>query len=256
MLHYNINPEYKSLIKEFRDIKTWFHKEGTTIYKIRNEIKIIEIDRLRLCVKSFGRPNIINKFVYAWLRKSKAQRSFINSEKLLKLGIETPEPIAWLEFRDRFGFITHSYYISLYQEHAFTFEGVFGKDLAATEEIIRDFAHYAWEQLHLKGVEHLDLGQGNILVRPHAERWHFSLVDTNRMRFNRKKLRRRGFANLRRLGGSPIEMSMLANYYAEAKNKNPFWGIIQLSFYKLRFQTLRSLRKAITKPFKHLIPTH
>ena len=252
MLHYSINPKYKEIEKHFSTIQKWFPEEGSTIYKIRNEIKVIELEGHRLCVKAFAPANPINRIVYAWLRKSKAKRSFLNAFKLQKLGIDTPEHLAWLEFRNRFGFLTHSYYISLYQEHAFTLAGVFGQKMAAKEEILRDYAHFAWEQLHLKGVKHLDLGQGNVLVRPHTEKWHFSLVDINRMKFNQKGLRHRGFSNLRRLNASPIEMAMLASYYAEARQSNPLWGIIQLGWYKLRFQKLRNLRKSITRPLKNM----
>src|SRR5690554_2325297 len=102
MLHYSINPKYKEIEKHFSTIQKWFPEEGSTIYKIRNEIKVIELEGHRLCVKAFAPANPINRIVYAWLRKSKAKRSFLNAFKLQKLGIETPEPLAWLEFRDRF----------------------------------------------------------------------------------------------------------------------------------------------------------
>jgi hypothetical protein len=251
MLSYILNPNFGELEEILPRISHIFANKGTTIYKIRNEIKVIEINGLKLCVKSFGQPSIINRFAYAFVRQSKAKRSYNNAFKLRAMGIATPEPICWIEERNQRGFITRSYYLSLYEEHAFTLAKVFNHDLPQKETIIKDFAYFACHMLHKQGVRHLDLGQGNVLVKKTDHGFSFSLVDINRIRFNSHKTRRNGFSNLRRLGGTPIEMSMLASYYAEAKHLNPDWGIIQLSFYKLRFQKLRSFRKMMTAPLKN-----
>ncbi|GAO29623.1 lipopolysaccharide kinase InaA family protein [Geofilum rubicundum] len=250
MLSYQLNPNYGHLAAVLPKMNERFAQNGTTIYKIRNEIKVLEINGNKLCVKSFGPPNLINRYAYAFLRMGKAKRSFYNAYKLREMGVATPEPVAWVEFRDKHGFISHSYYISLYEAHTFTLAKVFNNQLPEKEAIIRDFAFYACHILHKQGIRHLDLSQGNVLVHKSNNRYSFSLVDINRMRFNSRKTHRNGFSNLRRLGGSPIEMSMLANYYAEARQKNPIWGIIQLSLYKLRFQHFRSFKKSILTPLK------
>lgn len=252
MISYVLNPNYRELEEMLPQIKTIFATRGTTIYKIRNEIKVIEINGLKLCVKSFGKPSIINRFVYAFLRQGKAKRSYYNAHRLLELGIATPVPVCWMENRNQNGFITNSYYISLYEEHDFTLAKVFNNDLPEKETIIKEFAYYTCKVLHRQGIQHQDLGQGNVLVKKTSSGYAFSLVDLNRMRFNSQKTRRNGFSNLKRLGGSPIEMSMLASYYAEAKHLDPVWGIIQLSFHKLKFQKIRSFRKIISAPFKKM----
>jgi hypothetical protein len=250
MLSYKLNPNYGHLEAVIPTMNELFAQNGTTIYKIRNEIKIIQINGYRFCVKSFGPPSIVNRYAYSFLRMGKAKRSFYNAYKLQELGVATPEPVGWVEFRSTRGIITRSYYISHYEPHDFTLAKVFNKQLPEKETIIRDFAFYACHVLHKQGIRHLDLSQGNVLVNKTNKGYSFSLVDINRMRFNSKKTHRNGFSNLRRLGGSPIEMSMLANYYAEAMQKNPTWGIIQLNFYKLRFQHFRSFKKSITAPLK------
>ncbi len=252
MLSYLLNPKYRELKEVLPEINILFATSGTTIYKIRNEIKILEMNGHKLCVKSFGQPSLFNRFAYAFLRKGKAKRSYYNAFRLQEMGVATPEPVCWIEDRNQRGFITRSYYISLYKEHEFTLARVFNNDLPSKEIIIRDFANYACNVLHKQGIRHLDLGQGNVLVNRIKNGYAFCLVDINRIQFNSKKTRSNGFSNLRRLGGTPIEMSMLASYYAEAKNQNPVWGIIQLSFYKLRFQKFRSLKKLITAPLKNM----
>ena len=52
MLHYSINPKYKEIENTSPPFKM-VSEEGT-IYKIRNEIKVIELEGHRLCVKAFA----------------------------------------------------------------------------------------------------------------------------------------------------------------------------------------------------------
>ena len=181
--------------------------------------------------------------------EKQGKRSFLNAFKLQKLGIETPEP--WpARIPQPFRLPYPSYYISLIRNMPSPWPGSLDKNGRQR----RDSATLRTlpGSNSTSRVKHLDLGQGNVLVRPHTEKWHFSLVDINRMKFNQKGLRHRGFSNLRRLNASPIEMAMLASYYAEARQSNPLWGIIQLGWYKLRFQKLRNLRKSITRPLKNM----
>ncbi|MCA1745843.1 MAG: hypothetical protein LC643_09130, partial [Bacteroidales bacterium] len=156
MLSYQLNPNYLDLEEALPNIKDLFAKSGTTIYKIRNEIKTLEIKGHKLCVKSFGQPNIINRYAYAFLRMGKAKRSYYNAFRLKEMRVATPEPVAWVEFRDQQGFITHSYYLSLYAPHDFTLAKVFNNNLPEKEAIIRDFAFYACHVLHKQGIWHLD----------------------------------------------------------------------------------------------------
>ena len=48
---------------------------------------------------SFNLPGCINSYVYTTLRKSKAERSYLNSKKLQQLGFRTPAIIAYAEVR-------------------------------------------------------------------------------------------------------------------------------------------------------------
>ena len=44
-------------------------------------------------VKSFHRPNLINRFVYGIFRPSKAKRSYIHAGMFLEIGVGTPRPV-------------------------------------------------------------------------------------------------------------------------------------------------------------------
>ncbi|MGQ1947678.1 lipopolysaccharide kinase InaA family protein [Geofilum sp. OHC36d9] len=250
MLRYNIHPDFIDLKNYITDIGNTFQKEGKTIYHIRNEIKIIDHKELKLCVKSFGSPNLFNQLMYAYFRKSKAHRSFDNAIKLNSLHINTPQPVAWIEYRDKKGLIKQSYYLSLYQPHNFTMTTAFRLNGAQQNELIRQFAIYVYEKLHKNGVLHKDLNVGNILVIQTSQNYSFSLVDINRMTFKRRITPRQGLSNLRRMGGNAIEMSMLASYYSEACQQNPILGTVRLGIYKYRSQIFRRTRKKIFAPLK------
>jgi hypothetical protein len=54
MLNYQINPAYSSFEGIINNLRVTFQEIGTTIYKIRNEVKVIEYNGMKFCVKSFS----------------------------------------------------------------------------------------------------------------------------------------------------------------------------------------------------------
>lgn len=255
MLNYQINPAYSSSEGIINNLRVTFQEIGTTIYKIRNEVKVIEYNGMKFCVKSFGPPNIFNLFAYSFFRSSKAKRSYENALRLMRMGIPTPAPVAFVEYYDNRGFISNSFFISLYQEHDYRMDEVLHQDVPGKEDIIRQFARYVSNTLHLNGILHLDFGGNNVLVSKINGRYEFYLIDLNRMRFRKQIGISQGISNLKRLQGSPIEMSLLANHYAIARNHNPLYSIIRLGLYKVRHQQVRDFRRSVFGPFKRLIMT-
>lgn len=139
MIDYQINPKYKPLEKAILDIPRRFDREGEVIDNKRNVIKILEVEGERFNVKSFKKPNVVNQFAYAYVRKGKAQRSFEYANTLLERGVDTPEPIAYIVYRNVFG-VTRSFYISRQEEYDYTFRDLRVKRPADLEFILREFA--------------------------------------------------------------------------------------------------------------------
>ena len=77
-----------------------------------------------------------------------------------------------------------------------------GFDGAFREEVTKHFARYA-AQLHASGFIHKDFSAGNILFDRINERFHFSLLDTNALKWGKKISVERGCQNFARLVGPP-----------------------------------------------------
>lgn len=81
MIKFQINPKYNHLKEEILALPQRFENEGEVIYAWRNLIKVLTIKGLKINVKSFKVPHIINRFAYRYIRKSKAERSYLNADR-------------------------------------------------------------------------------------------------------------------------------------------------------------------------------
>jgi len=192
-----------------------FDKEGTVIYRSRNEIRVFDVNGSAINVKRFKTPILINRFVYTFLRLSKAQRSFQYALKLKSLDIETPQPVAYILIK-KGGLLYDSYYISRQADCNRNFYE-FGKGgVEGREQILRAFAGFSAD-IHNKGVLHKDFSPGNILFKEENGAIKFCLVDINRLRFGPVSIKK-GCANFARLWGDEGMFSLLAREYAAARH--------------------------------------
>ena len=148
----------------------------------RNVIKMVKIDTVNLNIKAFKIPNIINRIVYNFFRKSKAQRSYEYANKLIELGVGTPKPIAFFEYKTSFLF-GKSFYVSEQLDCDLTYREL-TKDFNYPnyDAILRAFTRFTYN-LHEKGVRFLDHSPGNTLIKKNKTSYDFYLVDLNRMNF-------------------------------------------------------------------------
>lgn len=156
--------------------------DNRSLYKGRNKVVATTLESgIEVNVKAFRIPIAINRFAYGWIRRGKARRAFEFGLKMISMGISTPRPFAYVECFDNIGFLQESYFVSEqlngWEEIRFAASRPdFGPLADALASFVADF--------HAKGVKMKDLSPGNVLVRTEpGGRYHFSLVDTNRMRF-------------------------------------------------------------------------
>lgn len=219
-MNYEINEKYSSLKEVVLNIPKLFEESDNIIYKGRNTIKILNVDGLNLNIKSFKIPNIVNRFAYKYVRPSKAKRSFHYGQKLLSKGINTPDPVAYIEYSTCLG-LTYSYYISIHEQSDYTFRELIGRNIDEISGVLTAFTRFTYK-LHEQGVYFIDHSPGNTLVKELGDSYKFSLVDLNRTKFYEKPLDvELGIRNFYRLGSTPEMVEIMAKEYARLRDIDP-----------------------------------
>ena len=220
--------------------------EGTPIHIGRNEVRIVEIDGIKLVIKYFKRITLANRFIYAHFRKSKAQRSYENSEMLRQKGFSSPEPVAYINCLSR-GILTKSYYICLYSDYR-PIKELLGLPLAEAQAPLEAFARFTYK-LHKSGIFHQDYSTSNVLFQSFEGGYDFSLIDNNRIRFCRYG-HMRSISNLMKRQVIPIEyMGIIAAEYAKDANSNGLDILNYMTIFKMLFIKEKSMM-AVLKSFK------
>jgi len=220
-MNFVINPKFKKDEQAIIKIVDNFSTLGKKFdQRDRNQIRLIELNGEIINVKSFKKPNFINKIVYRYFRKSKAKRSFEHANILLQNQIGTPKPIAFIEKFDFFG-LTQSYYLSQHLNYDLTFREV-SQDFSYpdSENILKQFTQFCYK-LHQTGIDFLDHSPGNTLIKKINQRlYNFYLVDLNRMRFHKKMNFKTRIKNLSRLTPKKEIVHFISSQYATISGEN------------------------------------
>ena len=224
---------------------------GLTLHSGRNLIKRLSIttpgdDSIQVVVKEFAVPARPRGFVYAHLRRSKALRCMSNATRLLEKGVDTPDPIACIEFHE-FGCLRRSHYVSRYWRHDYDLTALLYRGASRgpeTHALLERLATFTAAQ-HDLGVMHLDYNPGNILVRTRRDGFDFSLVDLNRLRFKQLGLDDR-ISGLARLTTNMNYLRIIGRCYAALIGVDPDDFCRRLEAAQHRFLTRRRRMKRMT----------
>lgn len=216
----------------------------------RNKIKLFDFEGKTINIKSFKIPNLINKVVYRFFRKSKARRSFEFAHRLLENGIGTPQPFAYVENHDLIG-LTDSYYVSEHLDCDLTYrELVEIADYPDRDNILRQFTRFSY-LLHQKGIEFKDHSPGNTLIKKAVINgdYEFFLVDLNRMEFHREMDFKLRMKNLCRLTPHKEMVAVMSNEYAKISGESESLIFETLWKYTSDFQYKYYRKKRLKKKF-------
>jgi len=196
-----------------------FQTSGSMIGKgNRNVVKVFDLNGINVNVKAFKVPHLLNKIVYRFFRESKAKRSFDFAEKLLSMGVLTPQPVACFEEKSAFLFL-RSFYISEQLDYDLTYrELILNPDYKEHEAILRAFTKFTFD-LHEKGIFFKDHSPGNTLINIVEDGFRFYLVDLNRMEFKPLDFDAR-MRNFERLTPKKEMVAIMANEYAKIASEN------------------------------------
>ncbi len=246
---YKLNDAFLEKKKQIENFIENFNTLGQIFIKgNRNTIKLFELDDLTLNIKSFKEPNLINKIVYKYFRKSKAQRSFEYANFLLENNIGTPKPIAYFENSSFLG-LKDSYYISEHLQCDLTYRELVLTDYPDAENILRQFTQFTF-LMHEKGIEFLDHSPGNTLIVKRPEgKYDFYLVDLNRMKFHTQMDFETRMKNLCKITPKEDMVATMSNEYAklagidENKVFSTMWNLTK--DFQYRFYRKKRIKKRL-----------
>lgn len=210
-----VNPKYEYILPQIQRLDEIFEHSGQTIYKGRNEVKVMTWEGMLVNVKRYCVPNYINRIVYQTLRKPKAVRAYLYAEELKSRGINTPEPLGY-KLNQGPMHLGISYLVTKHiPSQRMMYE--FGDgEIEGKEHIIIALGKFA-ARMHEAECLHLDFSPGNILFEEQESgEVKFTLVDINRMRFGPVSIRQ-GCAGFARLWGGDDFMNLLGDTYASAR---------------------------------------
>lgn len=239
-INYEVAPEFRHLEGWLRDLASVFPQSGTTIFKSRNEVKIFNVGTLRLNVKEFKIPNQINRFVYVYLRGSKAERSYRYARKLQALDVSTPVAVGFLDCQQN-GMLKKSYYVSNHFEYEFTLRDVLNYKVPDREAILTQWVRFTYDKLHRNNIFHLDYSPGNTLIGRRGDQYDFQIVDLNRMRFCTIGFEK-GLYNFRQLDTDTPTLELIAATYALLCGRDRATAIELLTGYDRKNKADRHIR--------------
>lgn len=210
------------------------------IYKGRNEV-YLDADAGEV-TKEYAVPSFPKSLIYGWLRRPKSERAYAHGLRLRALGIDTPEPLSHREEYNSLHWLGRSEYVCRYSA---------GRTLWGVEEEpwFGDFAPALAAfvlELHRKGIFMKDLSPGNVLFeRGDDGRFHFQLVDINRMAFGVAAGRMRG-RNFRALMGTPEGNAAVVHQYVILGGAPPSFEAEAAEAYR-RFRRNAGLRHRLKR---------
>ncbi len=248
-----VSPKFEQLREFVTSVPVIFEQQGETIYRDRNWIKVFEVDGVRVNVKRYCVPKFFfNRVVYRHFREPKAVRAYGYALQLREMGIDTPEPIAYILDRG-LCMLGYSYFISVQGDYRHDIgdymvdDECSERELSAEDEALLDkFGRYT-ATLHERNIYHKDYGNGNVLFNIVDGEPLFTLLDINRMDFSAVSLER-GCDNFNRMRFTERGFRVVANAYAEVRGFDA--EEVHEAMLRLRESYLRRRKSKLLKALK------
>ena len=213
----------------------------------RNDLRVILIKDKLLVVKAYKKTTWFNRFIYAFFQKSKATRAYENSNHLIKLGISTPQPVAYINLYSKF-LLTESYYICLFEDYQ-PLKDLLAQPLTVSEDGLKAFARFNYK-LHKLGIYNNDFNLGNILYDEDGGSYDFSLIDNNSMSFS-KYSKSKAYRNLQRLKLPLDKIAIISLEYAKVSESSSLSTLFAVITLWIQFH-IRCRAKGILKSIQNV----
>ena len=240
----HIHPHYAAYESYIRAIPSEEYEREEVYCNRRNTVERVRFGDKDFVIKKYKRPALINCLIYTWFRKSKAQRAFEYAELFLQRGIETAPPVAYIEIKKN-GFFHTGYFISEYLPYPLVTD-MFGTEMEDEEKIRlrHDLVDFTL-QLHLNKVLPLDYNPKNIFYRKTNGKYHFALIDINRLKLGKVPGIRMSMNAFSQLGIPADDFMKIIPLYAEQRGFDIEECIFFTLFSRLKWRKQRQFKNFV-----------
>ncbi len=245
----HIHPKYIHLKKELAKIPNGDYECLHTFCNNRNIVEQIKVADCNFVLKRYKVPNFANRIIYTFFRRSKARRAYDNALKILRFGVSTPFPVAYIEAKQK-GLFHTGYFISEYVGYDTLSKY---KDIELTEaendKFKEDFLNFTIE-LHEKSILPLDYNSGNIFCYKEEKngRYKFALTDINRATFGYFP-RYKPMLSFAQMGLSPKNLVTVMTEYSSRRKLDLDVSLFLVLYYRIRHKVRAFLKKKIKRFF-------
>lgn len=198
-------------------------------------------------VKSFKKPNPVQRVAYTWFTPSKAKRAYSYAAKLRERGISTPRETACIEVYEG-GLLSKCYFVCEYIPYP-SLASLWLPAQPFTKEQTEVLAAML-VRMHKAGVLHGDTNIGNFLYDTATNT--LTTVDVNRTRFlNREPSRQECLENMVRLTHRTDILGKVGELYAGLRGWNEKEVVEYLLTALLEFEQKRDRRHKIKNRILH-----
>lgn len=225
------------------------NNEGELLYDKRNQVRrFVMPDGMRLMVKQFKRPNLIQKLCYSTFWTNKADKSYRYGQRLLEMGLDTPEPIAAIVYR-RHGMVERYYFVSAEDEGFDCRDWLETAEPTERQHAIEALATFLLKA-HRLGFLHGDTNLSNFRLHPTGNDYRLAVIDTNRSTFvGGPASHEQCIRNLCRLSHERVLIEAIARAYASQGGLDPDKTFHEVLAATERFEN----KKAATNKLKGLL---
>ena len=245
----HIHPKYIYLKEEISNIPNNNYECLHAFCNNRNIVEQIKIKDCLFVLKKYRVPHFANRIIYTFFRKSKARRAYDNALKILRFGVSTPFPVAYIETKKK-GLFHTGYFISEYMDYPTL---AHYKDIELSEEdnkkFKEDFLNFTIE-LHEKNILPLDYNTGNIFCYKDKEsgRYKFALTDINRATFGNFS-KYKPMLSFAQMGLSPKDLVNVMTEYSSRRKLDLEASLFLVLYYRIK----RRIRVFLKQEIKSLL---
>ena len=243
-----IHKKHESIADRIKEIANNGYKGIHTFRNRRNTVELIDIEGTTFVVKRYKVPNILNRIIYTFFRKSKAQRAYEYALKILRNGISTPFPVAYME-TSRNGLFHTGYFVSEYIPHpTLNTWNIEEHSKAETDRLVKDFINFTID-LHEKEILPLDYNPGNIFYYKEegSEQYRFALTDINRVKFGRLSRYKDSMHSFEQLGLPADKLHSILSAYCRRRGLDIEASLFVVLYYRIRKRIKKAIKRKAAK---------